>query len=85
MQVFFQGISSHSLDLSYCVAFYLLPQSFPALFPTQMLAVRFEEAIHVSPVLFLLQRDRVSDPGGKGTGLQYELVLTVSLYGTYIS
>lgn len=58
LEIFFQEISSHSLDLSYCMTFYLLRQSCPALFPTQMLAVRFKVNTNVGPGLVLLKRGR---------------------------
>lgn len=56
LQAFSQEMSGHSLDLSYCMTFYLLPQSFPA---RQKLAVRCQVDTKVSPVLALLQRGRV--------------------------
>lgn len=49
-----------------------------------MLAVRLEVAIHISPVLVLLQRGRVILEA-RARVLEYEIVLIVSLYGTYIS
>lgn len=49
LHIFFQEISSYSLDLSCYMTSSLLPQPFSALFPTQMSAVRFEGNTNVNP------------------------------------
>ena len=59
LQVFSQEISSHSPDLSYGMAFYLLPPSFPILLATKNFVKKFEMNINMNPVLALLQRGRV--------------------------
>lgn len=73
-----------SLDLSYCMYFYLLPQTFPALFPIRILAIRFEVDTNMSPVLYLPQRGRVILEA-RAWVLQYEIVLLIYLYRNYIS
>lgn len=80
LNVFCKFPSSHSLVLSDCIAFYLLPQSSLPLFPTQMVAVRFEVITNVSLELVLLQRQ--SGLGGRAWVLQDDTVLTIFLYRT---